>query len=213
VNITDNDGNSNQRFVNSLYEDLLGRQGEQQGIDFYVDLLVRGQSRGDVSFMIQHSPEYRNKLVGDLYQEILGRAADPAGLDVHARLLARGKSIDDVRAALLSSDEFFTRRGGGTNDGYVNALYQTVLGRAVDATGRGIYGNVLSGGGSRSFVASEVLKSIEADRRQSSQYYTKYLGRTADTAGNEFQANAMNSGYEPRVLAGILASDEYFSKL
>jgi len=213
VNITDNDGNTNQRYINSLYEDLLGRQAEQQGIDFYVDLMQRGQSRGDIAFMIQHSPEYRNKLVSDLYQEILGRAADAAGLDAHARLLARGKSIDDVRAALLSSDEFFTRRGGGTNDGYVNALYQTVLGRAVDATGRSIYGNVLSSGGSRYFVASEVLKSIEADRRQSSQYYTKYLSRTADSAGNEFQANAMQTGYEPRVLAGILASDEYFSKL
>jgi hypothetical protein len=213
VNITDDDGNANQRFVNNLYEDLLGRSAESQGLAFYVDLIQSGRSRGDVSFMIQHSPEYRNKLVSDLYQELLGRAVDAAGLDVHTRLLARGKSIDDVRASILGSDEFFTRRGGGTNEGFVNALYQAVLNRTADATGREIYVGVLSSGGSRSFVASEVLKSIEADRRLSATYYTKYLSRAADAAGNEFQSSALNRSYEPRVLAGILASDEYFAKL
>jgi len=214
VNISDDDGDANQRFVNNLYEDLLGRAAESQGLGFYVDLIQSGRSRGDVSFMIQHSPEYRNKLVSDLYQELLGRAVDAAGLDVHTQLLARGKSIDDVRASILGSDEFFTRRGGGTNEGFVNALYQAVLNRTADATGREIYVGVLSSGGSRSFVASEVLKSIEADRRLSATYYTKYLGRAADNAGNEFQSSALNRGtYEPRVLAGITASDEYFAKL
>ncbi len=217
VTINDDDGatgtpGTNDRFINNLYRDLLGREGEAAGVSFYNALLQQGKSRGDIAFMFQHSQEYRNKLVNDLYQDLLGRAADAAGLDVHTRLLSRGKTIDDVRAAIIASDEFFNR-AGGTNAGFLNALYQEVLNRSIDSTGNSIYTGVLSSGGSRGFVAKEVLKSIEADRRLSALSYTKFLSRAADTAGNEFQANALQSNYEPRVIAGILASDEYFSKL
>ena len=48
---------TNEQFVNALYQNILQRPGEQEGVDFWVGLLQAGASRADVLVELSESPE------------------------------------------------------------------------------------------------------------------------------------------------------------
>jgi len=83
---------------------------------------------------IVHSAEYRSDRLQELYQQLLHHDADPTGLNFFMAFLDRGGTTEEVAAAIAGSPEYFQVRGGGTNTGFLNALYQDALGRALDPT-------------------------------------------------------------------------------
>src|SRR5205823_13663913 len=124
----------NQRFVIQVYRDLLGREVESAGLAFWSGFLDQGVTGVEVVGAIERSGEYRTDLVQGLYQQLLGRQADAAGLSSFVAALATGSTVNQVKVSLLSSEEYFDR-AGGTANGFLNRLYQDVLGRALDANG------------------------------------------------------------------------------
>jgi len=65
-----------------------------------------------------------------------------------------------------------------------------------------------------SVVASEVLNSLEASQVKASSFYQDTLGRLPDPAGETYWSSALHNGLpETTVLAGILASPEYFIRV
>src|SRR5262249_47057571 len=152
-------------------QDLLGREVDPSGFVGWTGFLDRGVSRALVIQGIESSPEYRTRTVQGLYATLLGRAADPAGLNGSPVFLARGGTLDQLRAILLSSPEYYQARGGGTNDGFLAALYHDVLGRPPDIGGALAYGQALARGLSRFQVASIVLGSHEARQQQVQGFY------------------------------------------
>ena len=97
------------------------------------------------------------------YHALLGRAADPAGRGLFTSLLATGASHEQIRAAILASDEYF-QRAGGTERGFLEALYHDVLGRGIDVTGAANWRYALGSGTTRQELAGDVLASPEALR-------------------------------------------------
>ncbi len=101
-----NSGNSNSAYVEKLYFDLLGRDIDREGFDFYVDLLDTGTPRWWVSRSIYESPESLGNRVTAYHQAILDR--DPTSAEITlgvALILAEDERA--VQAALLASDEAF----------------------------------------------------------------------------------------------------------
>src|SRR5207253_6456122 len=96
--------------------------------------------------------EYRSHLIDGLYQKILQRPSDSAGKTWFDQYLAGGSRVDAARAIMLGSPEYFNLHGG-TNDGFVNALYQDVLGRAPEPNGQAYWLQQLASGKSRTDVA------------------------------------------------------------
>ncbi len=102
-------GGTNDAFVRSLYEGILGRSSDAEGLTYWTGRLDEASATpGGVATGFYQSIESRTDRVTSLYQRILGRDPEPGGLAYWADRL---RTEDDVRLAALlaSSDEFFLR--------------------------------------------------------------------------------------------------------
>jgi hypothetical protein len=214
--VTDNviDPTANQAFVMQLYEDLLDRPPDTAGLAYWSGLLDRGTPRVQVALSIEQSLEYRQDEVQGLYARYLYRNADPAGLATFANLLAHDGTLEQVAADIVSSPEYYQTRAGGTNTGFLNALYQDALGRNIDPSGQSLFGSELAAGASRGDVVTAIFGNREYRQDLVEGYYHSILGRSADRSGLAGFTNALAGGARDEVvMTDIFASEEFFTKL
>jgi uncharacterized repeat protein (TIGR01451 family) len=203
----------NERFVDQVFRDLLGRPADANALGGFGNLLDGGARRTQVVSLIQSSTEFRLKEVDGLYVQLLHRNADATAEQEFVDFLGQGGSLQQVENAILSSDEYFQVRGGNTNAGFLTALYQDVLGRTPDAAGLQSFSDFLANGGSRSQVALSIQTSLESDLRQVSSLFQTFLRRSPDAVGLAGFAAALQGGAsEQQVEAVIIGSDEYLAR-
>jgi uncharacterized repeat protein (TIGR01451 family) len=204
----------NAQFVAQVYRDLLHRPADALGQAAWSNFLDNGGSRSQLVLDIESSPEFLGNEVDAVYNRLLHRPADTAGRNAFVNFLESGGTVEQMEAQIAGSPEYFQSRGGGTNDGFLNALYQDGLGRAVDAGGRATWDQALASGLSRTQVAELIFSSPEYEKDLVNNYYTTYLRRQADPAGlNGWAALLLGGVRDEQVLADILASAEYFSRV
>lgn len=204
---------ANRTYIYHVYLDLLGRRVDTVGIAYWSDQLAQGVSRAGVVRGIEASEEYRARIVEDTYLKYLRRPSDPAGRANWILYLGTGGNQVLMEAFFLASDEYFAVRSGGTNDGFLTALYGDVLGRPVDSQGAAAFGNALRQGVSRITVALAVLRSEEAGNRIIPDYYQRFLGRPADPAGQRYWVASFVGGATiEELIQGFVGSDEYFAR-
>jgi hypothetical protein len=207
-------GNLNAAFTNQVFEDLLGRPMDaatQANFAAQPDLSPADRA-GFVQTVI-NSPEYRDRVVRQLYQQILGRDADPTGLQGGVTFLSSGGTYDQLKAFLLASDEYMSRHGG-TNAGFLAALYQDALGRKIDASGAKTFGDALAGGASRASVVQSIVTSSEGMKVEAQEIYMECLGRGVDPSGLQSVMNALHAGASRENLIGVLMNSlEYTTRL
>ena len=121
---------ANQSFVDGLYQSILHRPADPNSAGFVQGLDNGTLNRFEVAFDILTSAEGAGDLTQGAYQQYLKRPADPTGFNAGQLFLENGGDLNQVDIALASSNEFFTNEGGGTNAGYVNALYMAALNRS-----------------------------------------------------------------------------------
>jgi hypothetical protein len=118
-----------------------------------------------------------------------------------------------VAAALLASAEFFAD-AGGTNTGFVQALYQDVLQRTPGQAEVANFVTALQEGASRAAVAAAFLGSGEYHQLLVESAYQHFLGRAADNTGLAALVGALNAGQtDESVLAPLVTSAEYVARL
>jgi hypothetical protein len=106
---------ASQNFVNlyddvdRLYQDILGRPVDRDGLRTYADRIQRGGSLGELRRELARSPEGEQAL-NRLYQEVLGRTIDGGGYKTYRRRLEQDWSLRDVRRDISNSDEARNRR-------------------------------------------------------------------------------------------------------
>jgi virginiamycin B lyase len=208
-------GNTNQLFVEQIYQALLGRAADPAGLAAVTGVLDAGtMNRMQVVAAIERSPEFLTDEVENLYQQVLGRPADASGMGTWLGFLESGGTGSQLETILLSSNEFFRAAGGGTNSGFLSALYQVVLNRAIDSSGAQSCGQALSAGASRASVVGDVLYSTESETLEVEGLYNRYLGRQADPGGLDSTLAVLQQGGSLEQLAALLmASPEYLSRL
>jgi hypothetical protein len=114
-----------------------------------------------------------------------------------------------VAEAILGSAEYFAAHGG-TNDGFLDGLFQDVLGRAPSAAERASLELDLAQGNSPTDIAKAVFESDEARTKQIQALYQEFLGRPATQAEvDALLAQLHKGGSIDAVAAVILGSDEY----
>ena len=206
-------GTANQRFISEVYRDLLGRQVDPDGLAHWDALLAGGQTRQQIVLGIEQTPEYVDLTVNNIYERYLHRDAGNSGLQHFAALSFQGATDEQISAAVIGSDEYFVTQGGGTNEGFVNAMYEYALGRPVDPEGLAFWLSQLAGGMTRTQVAAQVLASPEYRDDLVSQAYAQLLDRSADSGGLNGFVTFMDAGAsDQQVYAGICGSPEYFNK-
>jgi hypothetical protein len=192
----------------------LQRSVDPAGLVGWGSQLDQGMPRQQVVLGIENSVEHRTREVETAYEQLLGRPADSAGLAAFVQFLQTGGTIEQVEATLAGSAEYFQDRAGGTNEGFLSALYQAALDRGVDAAGRSAFDQLLANGASRTQVAEMIFSSPEYQQDLVEGLYQRFLGRAADEAGLSFYESQLAQGAtDEQVIALILGSGEYFSRV
>jgi streptogramin lyase len=205
----------NDLFVAQAYRDLLHREADPIGQAAFSNVLNSGlATRSQVAMAIENSPESRGLVVQGFYTKFLGRSADSAGLNGWLSFLAQGGTAEQVEANILGSQEYFVRKGG-TNAGFLTAVYQDVLNRPIDPAGATFWNRMLTNdASSRTTVALAILQSSESDQLEVQTIYLQFLHRPADAGGLATFVQALQSGTPNEVvIAAVIGSDEYFGRL
>jgi hypothetical protein len=94
------------QFVQNLYLDVLGRQGEDAGISAWASRLSSGLSRAAVVAEFVGSPEAVDQIVNSFYASDLHRQSDPTSSAWVQELESPEASATDVAVGFLSDPEF-----------------------------------------------------------------------------------------------------------
>jgi len=144
--------------------------------------------------------------------------ADDAGRAYFSSLLKSGVSLQTARAIMASSDEFFNRTGG-TNQGFVGAVFADRLGRQPDADGAAYFAGELDNAAlgtvqqRRELVHLQVANSSEGATREASVLFNTYLARASDPAGLAYFSGLLyNQVSEQEVIARMVGSQEFFEQ-
>jgi hypothetical protein len=201
---------ANQALVGQLYQDLLQRPADAAGLSGWTAALDQGARPVQVALAIAQSAEGHRQHVQSLYQQFLHRRAEPFGLEAFTAVLAAGQTREQVAAAVVASPEYYQDRAGGSDTGFLYALYQDALNRPVDTTGAAAFGQALAGGTTRARVAEAVFTSAEYRQNLVQHYYQSYLHRAAEAGGLASWVTALQQGTrDEQVIAGIVGSAEY----
>ena len=163
---------------------------------------------------LERSPEYLGDQVDAVYARLLHRDADAGGRNAFLNFLENGGTVEQMEAIIAGSAEYYQTRGGSGTAGFLEALYQDSLDRGVDALGQASWTQALASGLSRTQVAELIFSSPEYKIDLVNNYYTHFLGRSADPTGLNGRVNGLLGGLrDEQVIAAIVASDEYFSRV
>lgn len=110
------------------------------------------------------------------YVLILGREPDEAGLDNYRKKLVRGASKSAIAAAIAQSDEAKARADHQdlahlSDDDFVDAIYNRLLGRSPDPDGKNHYRERLRRNGDRERIVRSLEESDEALRHNPAGAY------------------------------------------
>ena len=167
-------------FVELLYQNVLGRAADAGGLANWTGQLADGTSRAEVVLGFSQSAEFTDSTAAEarafanassqagwgddvyrVYQATLDRAPDITGFSNWSGQLAGGRALDAVINGFVDSAEFQATYGALDDEGFVELLYQNVLGRGADATGLANWTGQLADGTSRAEVVRGFSQSAE----------------------------------------------------
>jgi uncharacterized repeat protein (TIGR01451 family) len=210
-----------ERFVQAVYLDELGRAGSRSELDGWVALfnasgMSQAQAQNAIATGIEHSPEARDHLVKSWYVTFLGRGAFGGEEQGFVNALLSGQTEEQVLSGILASQEFFNRAqilgpGSSADEHFVQALYLLLLNRTGEASGVAgwVAGVPALGrqGVALSFLTGSSGKEFRTDQFEG--YYNALMHRPDDPAGlNGWIMSNLDMG---AVRIGFEASPEFFA--
>ena len=179
--------------VDKLYQQVLHRSAEDAGLVSWTSMLDQGAPLDVVAKGIFTSPERLDPLVTQFYENYLGRAPDSGGLSAWVSDWQQKGDSDDVVVNILASQEFFND-AGGTNQGFVELLYERFLGRAGEASGVSSWVGMLNSGQTRQQVASDFVGAPERHVELVDYLFGEYFKGVTPTPDPTPYVNLLNSG-------------------
>jgi Glycosyl hydrolases family 43/Domain of unknown function (DUF4214) len=101
----------NAAFVDRVYRNVLGRGADRDGQAYWIFLLARGLTRGELMLAFTESPEHRAATEAEaevvmLYVGMLGRLPDPGGYTYWSAVRRSGQPLAGLVAGILASSEY-----------------------------------------------------------------------------------------------------------
>ncbi|HEV7485159.1 MAG TPA: DUF4214 domain-containing protein [Thermoanaerobaculia bacterium] len=203
-------GPSNDRWINQLYIDLLGRPADAAALSTLNALLAGGATRNSVALVVLTSAEYRQRLLTDFYSTFLHRPISAAEVGFWMPAFASGMTDEQIESQILASPEYFAL-GGSSNSSWINRVYNEVLGRSPSSAETSANLTLL-GSNSRLSIALSILNSLEAASHRVQLGFPRFLHRSpTGSETSAFVAQLQGGVTDEQFLAQLLASDEYFN--
>jgi hypothetical protein len=202
--------------VTKLYNQVLNRPPETQGLEHWVNLIQQGQPYSVIAQGIFESDERIDPIISGYYQQFLLRPADAQGLTFWAGVWRSFGGPEPVIAGMISSNEFYASAGKAhpdlsANAAWVTALYERLLNREPDAAGLQFWtGKLDSGALDRTGVVNGFENSVEHYQNVTIAFYQQYLGREPTSSELSSSVAAFEAGGTQRTLQiGLIDSTEY----
>lgn len=202
---------ANEDWLRYAYADLLGRDADEAGVDFWVGRLAAGGNRARVTVARQfvYSPEGASGEVDRGFQAILGRQPDPGGSSFWTGFLMDNPVVT-LRAALYSSNEVLANAGGVEE--WIDLVYQDLLDRPPEADGAAFWLSQIDAGMNRYVLVDFVYTSDEALGRRVDAYYQEVLERDPTIAERADGISVIRNYDERELRVQLIASDERFDR-
>jgi hypothetical protein len=188
-----------ERFVQALYLDALGRMGGQSELAAWASAFtVAGISQAEAQHLIasgiEMSPEARHNLTRSWYHSYLGRSASAGEEQFWVDALLKGASEESVLSRFLGAGEFYNRAQslittGTADQRYIRALYQLFLFRLPAPDGEESVWLARLPVVGQAGVALGIVGSNEFRTNQFQGYYLGLLDRPADPSAYEYWPN------------------------
>jgi Ca2+-binding RTX toxin-like protein len=211
---------TNTALVNLLYENVLERTPNEDGLNYWVGQLEAGKSFSSVVIGFSESSEHIQKTyaasvnystaayVGEyvdeiysIYAGLLGRTPEMPGLTYWMDFMNEGASADSVINIFLATAEFTNRFNVDATADYVSLLYSNVLNREA-GTGLAYWSNKIdSGEMSRTDVAKYFVFSDENTQ--------KTLAALPDFIASLGVEDTLDGGTGTDILFGGALSDRF----
>lgn len=178
-------GYSDEQYVSILYEAILGRQADAEGLSDWTGILKEGFSRDNVCSGFIASPEFKElcgkygiapgtlqltsnvdlypnvtRFVNRLYSLILSRDPDDKGRSEWVDALVSKRNTAAV-AVLGFMDSNELKEKNLNDSDYLDILYRAILGREADAQGKSEWLEVTAMGVSRNYLLYNFIASVE----------------------------------------------------
>jgi hypothetical protein len=160
-------------FLFLVYSNVLGRQPDLDGFNYWMAQLAAGASRGQVMIGFSESDEFINRTgtygrqsvnEAEVYRQYVAaflRFPDPAGYLYWVTARNNGTSLESMAAEFIVSAEFVERYGSLPDDEFVRLVYLNVLSREPDAGGLAYWVGQLGAGTSRASLLVGFAQSQE----------------------------------------------------
>lgn len=203
----------NEDFVYSFFLYCDNRVPDPGGLQYWTNRLTSTGDRQEV-ITVGMSQEGNGRFVEGQYSVLLD---DPTiTTDTWNYWLGRmqsGTTREQVICELCASDEFYTKSGSST-DGYVERLFNKLLGRPSDPGGKASWVAAINGGTSRYQAANVFIHQQEYCSKFVDAQFHKLLRRTGpveQTAIDYFTDKLVNGGWtQAGLINTLLMSDEYW---
>jgi hypothetical protein len=118
-------------WVRSLYHEVLNRDTDENGLQFWLASLAGGTSAADVALRFSNSTEALSNGITAAYQTLLERAPDPAGQSFWLNFLLAGNTTEEMSLGFVAKPEYYDKLDGaaGNPAGWVREVYLDLLHR------------------------------------------------------------------------------------
>jgi uncharacterized protein YkwD len=199
------------RYTDAVHQRFLGRSATSGELSFWSSA-VAGGNRGALTRALSLSDEWAGSRVAELYRTILGRDAEAAGRAGWVDAIGRGMRLEQVAAGMYGSPERFAA-SGSTNAGFVDGLYQDILGRPADPAGRSDWVARLDRRHlTRAQVADGFYGSVESRTDRVRSLYAEILDRAAEPAGEAHWVRQLATMGDVVLAASLASSEEFWRK-
>ena len=204
---------ADQKWLNQVYVSLLHRSIDSTGLNQWGADLNAGTSPTQVVYDIEHTTEYHTDEIQGAFQQLLGVAAPSSAVKYLVGVMQGGADFQTIEAIIVGTPEFYSA-AGGTNDAFLNTLYEDFLNRPVDQTGETAWNALMKAGYSTTQVALGVLSSKEYFTDLVNQDYQTYMGVAPNAASLSGFVTALYQGTTTNdmVVASLFGSPEYIAK-
>jgi hypothetical protein len=211
-----------EAFVAQQYVDLFGRPADWLGKAAWT-ITTNAIGPAPVVASLMASPEHAPRdPVARLYLATFLRLPDLAGFDYWtAELVSGARTLAGAAGAFTGTDEFQARYGDLDDGGFVDLVYQNVLGRSPDDAGRAYWVDALATGritrGDLMIGFSESPEFVAAHQREIDVLVTfrSMLQRLPDEASLDWWVDTMeaNGWGRQQLIASVMYSSEYRARI
>lgn len=201
-----------QQWLNSVYQTLLHRPIDSTGLNQWGTDLNNGMTPTQVVLGIEQTKEYQGIQVQAAWQKLLGGTAPSTAVDYLVGLMQAGADFRVIQAVIVGTPQFYVQ-SGGTNEAFLDAIYQDFLNRPIDQKSEVAWSGLMNAGYNTTQVALGVLTSSEYLNNLVTQDYMTYMGTTPDanSLGAYVAALANGTMNNNMVVASLLGSPEWMT--